>query len=113
MKKNTLKIRTRLVVAFLIVFNVLKKYVKLELPFKKFVLKPFLATGIMGVCSYTIFLILDGINFGNWATIISIIAAVVFYLASVIALKIYNKEDIYMLPKGGKIYRVLEKLKIY
>ena len=29
------------------------------------------------------------------------------------ALKIYNKEDIYMLPKGNKIYGILEKLKIY
>ena len=28
-------------------------------------------------------------------------------------IKIYNKEDIYMLPKGDKIYRILEKLKIY
>ena len=100
-------------VAFIIVYNVLKKFVKLDLPFKKFVLKPAIATAIMGVCSYTLFLLLDGINLGNMATIISIIFAVIIYLASVIALKIYNKEDVYMLPKGDKIYRILEKLKIY
>ena len=100
-------------VAFIIVFCVLKKYVKLDLPFKKFVVKPFLATGIMGVCSYTTFTLLNGINFGNKATIISIILAVIIYLASVVVLKIYNKEDIYMLPKGEKIYKILEKLKIY
>jgi stage V sporulation protein B len=95
------------------VFNVLKKYVKLDLPFKKFVLKPALATGIMGICSYTLFLILNIINIGKMATIISIVFAIVVYLLAVIALKIYNKEDIYMLPKGEKIYRSLEKLKIY
>ena len=100
-------------VAFTIVFNVLKKYVKLDLPFKKFVLKPVLATGIMGVCSYTLFLILDGINLGKVATIISIVFAVIIYLVAVVVLKIYNKEDIYMLPKGNKIYKILEKLKIY
>ena len=100
-------------VAFTIVFNVLKKYVKLDLPFKKFVLKPALATGIMGICSYTIFLVLDGINLGNKATIISIMFAVLIYLMAVIALKIYNKEDILMLPKGEKIYKILQKLKIY
>ncbi len=100
-------------VAFIIVFNVLKRYVKLDLPFNKFVVKPFLATGIMGVCSYTLFLLLNGINMGNMATIISIIFAVIIYLAAVFALKIYSKEDIYMLPKGEKIYKVLEKLKIY
>ena len=100
-------------VAFTIVFNVLKKYVKLDLLFRKFVLKPALATAIMGVCSYTIFLVLNSIIPGNKATIISMLSAVAIYLMSVIALKIYNKEDIYMLPKGQKIYEFLERIKIY
>ena len=100
-------------VAFTIVFNVLKKHVKLDLPIKKFVLKPVFATVIMGICSYTLFLILNVIKFGKMATIISIIFAVITYLAAVVALKIYSKEDIYMLPKGEKIYKILEKLKIY
>ena len=76
-------------------------------------LKPAIATAIMGICSYTLFLLLNGINLGNKATIISILFAVVVYLAAVVALKIYNKEDIYMLPRGDKIYKILEKSKIY
>ena len=100
-------------VAFAIVFNVLKKYVKLDLPFNKFVIKPAIATTIMAVCSYTLYLLMDRIISGGLATIIAMLFAVVIYLAAVVALKIYNKEDIYMLPKGGKIYEILEKLKIY
>ena len=100
-------------VAFAIVFNVLKKYVKLDLPFNKFVIKPAIATIIMAVCSYTLYLLMDRIISGGLATIIAMLFAVVIYLAAVVALKIYNKEDIYMLPKGGKIYEILEKLKIY
>ncbi len=100
-------------IAFIIVFNVLKKYVKLDLPFKKFILKPAIATTIMGICSYTLFEILNNIIFEKKAIIISIIFAAIIYLAAVIALKIYNKEDILMLPKGEKIYRFLEKIKIY
>lgn len=100
-------------IAFTIVFNVLKKYVKLDLPFKKFIFKPIIATGIMGVCSYTLYTLLSGIISGNKATIISILFAIIIYVISVIALKIYNKEDIYMLPKGDKIYKFLEKMKIY
>lgn len=100
-------------VAFTIVFNVLKKYVKLDLPFKKFVIKPAIATGIMGVCSYTLFLLLNVIIPGNKATIISMLFAVIIYILAVVALKIYNKEEIYMLPKGEKIYKILEKIKIY
>ena len=100
-------------VAFLIVFNILKRNVKLNLPFKKFILKPALATGIMAVCSYTMFLILNSIIPGNGATIISMLFAVIIYVLSVVVLKIYNKEDIYMLPKGEKIYKLLEKIKLY
>ncbi len=100
-------------VAFAIVFNVLKKYVKLDLPFNKFVIKPAIATTIMAVCSYTLYLLLDRIISGRLATIIAMLFAVVIYLAAVVALKIYNKEDIYMLPKGDKIYKILEKTKIY
>ena len=100
-------------VAFAIVFNVLKKYVKLELPFNKFVIKPAIATTIMAVCSYTLYLLLDRIISGRLATIIAMLFAVIIYLSAVVALKIYNKEDIYMLPKGDKIYKFLEKTKIY
>ena len=100
-------------VAFTIVFNVLKKYVKLDLPVGKFVIKPAIATGIMSVCSYTLYLILKGIIPGNMATLIAMAFAVIVYIAAVLALKIYNREDIYMLPKGEKIYKFLEKKKIY
>ena len=100
-------------VAFTIVFNVLKKYVKLDLPLGKFVIKPAIATGIMSVCSYTICVILKGIIPGNTATLIAMAFAVIVYIAAVLALKIYNREDIYMLPKGEKIYKFLEKKKIY
>ena len=67
----------------------------------------------MGVCSYTVFLLLNSIIPGNKATIISILFAMIIYVLSVAVLKIYNKEDIYMLPKGDKIYKILEKMKIY
>ncbi len=100
-------------VAFLIVFNILKRNVKLDLPFKKFIFKPAVATGIMAVCSYTMFLILNSIIPGNGATIIAMLFAVIIYVLSVVVLKIYNKEDIYMLPKGDKIYKLLEKIKLY
>ena len=100
--------------AFAIVFIVLQKYIKLDLPFKKFVIKPGIAAGIMGVCSYTIYNLLSNTFLhGNKATIISIIFAVIIYLMSVVALKIYSKEDIKMLPKGDKILNILTKMKIY
>ena len=76
-------------------------------------IKPAIATGIMSVCSYTLYVILKGIIPGNTATLIAMAFAVIVYIAAVLALKIYNREDIYMLPKGEKIYKFLEKKKIY
>ena len=101
------------IIAFIIAFNTLKKYVKLDLPFKKFVIKPIIATGIMIISSYTLFLRLNCIITENRATIISILFAMIIYIILVFELKIYNKDDIYMLPKGKKIYKILEKIKIY
>ena len=100
-------------IAFTIAFTTLRKNIKLELGFSKLILKPVVATAIMGICSYFIFNILNGIIIEKMATIIAIIVAVVVYGLSIVVLKIFSKEEIYMLPYGTKIYGVLEKLKIY
>lgn len=102
------------VVAFSIAITVLKKNIKLNLTFNKFVLKPVIATTIMGVCSYFIYIVLNNSIFsGNKATIITIISAVIIYVIALLALRILNKEEIYMLPQGTKIYRFLLKTGIY
>ena len=100
-------------IAFTISFITLIKNIKLNLGFSKLVFKPIIATIIMGICSYFIFNLINGIIIEKMATIIAIIIAVIIYALSIIALKIFSKEEIYMLPYGTKIYGLLEKLKIY
>lgn len=100
-------------IAFLIGFKVLRKNMKLDLTFSKFILKPILATSMMGICSYAVYLLLSGINAGKLATIIAILVAVLVYGLAVIALKIFTKEEIFMIPYGNKLYKILEKLEIY
>lgn len=100
-------------VAFTIAFNVLRANVKLNLKFSKFVLKPLIATIIMAVCSYFVYMCLSGIILEELATIIAIVVAVIIYLLAVLALKILTKEEIYMIPYGQKFYKILEKLGIY
>ena len=102
-------------VAFAIAFTVLRKNIKLDLTVGKFVIRPLLATIIMGVCSYFLYskLLVSGIIVGKWATILSLLFAVIIYVLAVVALKILNKEEILMLPFGNKIYKVLEKLGVY
>ena len=67
----------------------------------------------MGICSYFSYLILLGIIHQNLATIISIIIAIIIYVLSLLALKVFSKQEIQLMPKGEQIYRILKKLKIY
>ena len=67
----------------------------------------------MAVCSYFIYSVLLGIISANMATIVAIISAMILYGLSIIALKVFKKEEIEMLPYGNKLCKILEKLKIY
>ena len=67
----------------------------------------------MGICSYFTYLLIGSIIPKTMATIISIVVAIVIYLVSVIVLKVLSKEEMMMIPYGGKIVKVLEKLGIY
>lgn len=72
-----------------------------------------MAVTIMGICSYSSYLILCGIITQKLATIVSIIIAVITYAMAIIALKVFSKKELNMIPGGNKICKVLEKLKIY
>ena len=100
-------------IAFIISYYVLKKNMKLDLKFSKFVLKPCIATGIMSVCSYFIYDILSQIHPGRIVTIISFVSAVIIYAVAVIVLKIFNKEEMGMIPFGNKLYELLQNIGIY
>ncbi len=100
-------------IAFAISIVVVLKNIKLNLTFTKFVIKPLIATAIMGICSYFIYSALIGIIATRMATIIAILVAVIVYIFAVIALKVFTKEEIYMIPYGTKLCKILEKLKIY
>lgn len=100
-------------VAFSIAITALLKNIKLNLTFSKFVIKPFIATAIMGVCSYFVYFNLKGIIIERMATIIAILVAVIIYALAVVILKIFTKEEFKMMPAGDKIVKVLEKIKIY
>ena len=100
-------------VAFTIAFNILRKNIKIKLTFSKFVVKPILATLIMAICSYFVFMMLSGIIVEKVAIIITILFAVLIYGISIIALNIFTKEEMYMIPYGQKLYAILQKVGIY
>lgn len=68
---------------------------------------------MMGICSFCIYNYLSGIIIEKMSIIISLVVAVVIYLLSIISLKIFDKEEINMIPYGAKIYSFLEKIGLY
>mgnify|MGYP000053894371 CR=1 FL=1 len=98
-------------IALLIGFFVLMKNIKLDINFSKFIIKPILATFMMGIVSLYNYLI--RIITENMAIIITLMIAGVIYFLSIISLKIFDKEEICMLPFGKNIYYFLEKIGLY
>lgn len=97
-------------VSVILQFKILKKEIKLKLDYKKFIIKPFIATVIMGVTSYNTYLILlSKMISENLATILSLIIAIIAYLVMIILLKVFSEEEIYMIPYGKKFYKFLRK----
>ena len=100
--------------AFLLSFIFLIKTIKLDLNLNKFIIKPVIATIAMCACSYYIYTILiGGIISAKLATILAIVIAVIVYVVMIVILKIFDEEEITMIPYGTKIYKILEKLGIY
>lgn len=99
--------------AFSIAIIALIKNIKLDLTFSKFVIKPIVATFIMVVCSYYIYISLSGIIVEKLATIIAILVAIIIYILAVLVLKVFSEKEILTLPMGNKIYKILKKIKIY
>ena len=102
------------IVSFTIVYSVLKRTVKLDFHISQMIIKPLIITVLMCIVSYASYkgLLVLGIS-SIIATVIGIIIAIIVYAILVILFKILSKEDIYMLPKGEKIYEILQKFKIY
>ncbi len=100
-------------ISFTIGFTVLRKTIPLNLGWKKFLIKPAFCTGIMAVCSYALYQFLGGLYTDRTASAVAMLFAVLVYGLSLLAFKVLTKEEIFMLPYGQKIYKVLLKLRIY
>ena len=91
----------------------LSKYIKLDIKIIKHIIKPLISAGIMGLVAYgTHYVLIDRIG-NSKATIIAILIGAIIYGVMLIATKTLSKEDMYMIPFGTKIYKILVKLKIY
>ncbi len=102
------------VIAFSIEFTVLSRSLKLRLPPGRFLIKPVAAAAVMGAGTYVSYHLLHWLTHSNSISVIlSIIVAVVIYLAMVLILKVLSLQEISELPKGQYLVRLLQKLPFY
>ena len=96
-------------IAFFISFFVLSKKIELELELNRILVKPVIATIIMVVALYFSNVFLNGIISEKMAIIVAMIIAIDIYFCLIIKFKIFNKEQICMLPYGKEILNFIEK----
>ena len=100
-------------IASIIDIKIMKKYIKLEINKKDYIIKPILACIMMGICSICTYKILLSIISEKLCTIISIFVAIVVSIMSALCLKIFSKSNMYMIPFGQKLYKILQFVGIY
>ncbi len=90
------------------------KETKVKPDFVSVFLKPLISGAMCGGAAYLVYSLLNGkLGVGNTvSTFISIVVGAVVYFVILLLIKGFAKDDIEMLPKGEKIAKVLEKLKL-
>ena len=104
---------TAYAVAALIEFLYIKKHLNMKFSKKEFLLKPLLTVTTMFVVVKMSYALTFKILASNTlSTLISIMIGGLVYVIVLLAIGGMRKEEILLMPKGEKIYRMLKKLKL-
>lgn len=82
---------------------------KIRLDFTTILIKPFLSALLMGGVVFFVYRGLSFILGGKVSTLVSVLAGVLVYASGLLIFKAVKKEDFTMLPKGERVYQLLEK----
>jgi len=92
-------------------FIILRKNTNLKIDKIKFILKPVLASAFMGIIAYITYIYLATVISSKISTVIALGISVIVYFILIIILKIFSKEELYMLPFGKKLHFFFRKNK--
>ena len=94
---------------FVMCFISLKKCLNNKFSINKFIIKPIISSVIMTAVSYIMYIkLVWQIQNNIILLLISIICGMIAYIISIIMLKILDKEEIYMIPYGQKLFKTVE-----
>lgn len=101
------------IISMTISLIILRKNIDLDFKISKFIIKPAIATEVMGIVSFYMYKWLKCIIMQNIAIIVSIIFAVLIYVIIIFRIRIFDEEEIYMLPFSKYFHkkrRILSKI---
>lgn len=98
-------------ISFVICFLSLKKNINIDFKISKFLIKPIICSILMYVVTYITY---NKININVSQSILlifSLLIGLIVYIISVFLLKTLSEEEIFMIPYGQKIYKIIHKNK--
>ena len=98
-------------ISFVICLISLKKNMDISFKIGKFVIKPIIASVIMALTTYLLYIRLSTLIYSKILLIVCLLVGVCIYIISVFLLRILSKEEIFMIPYGQKMYKRLERTK--
>lgn len=94
---------------FIMCFISLKKCLYNKFSINKFIIKPIISSIVMTAVSYIIYIKLEWQIQNNIILLLtSIIGGIIAYIISIILLKTLDKEEIFMIPYGQKLFKTIE-----
>lgn len=89
------------------------KYTGIKLEYYSVLIKPFFAGAVSGVSAFAVYNLLLGVMHKNFvATAGAIAVAAAVYLVALSLFSVLSSEDILTLPKGDKILKICQKIKL-
>lgn len=85
------------------------RYTKTELTFRAFIVKPVLASALMGVCTWGVYRAAQPFFGVLISMALSVAVSVIVYLAAILLTKTLSEDEIFLLPKGEKIAGFMKK----
>ena len=86
------------------------KHSKVRPDFINTILKPFICGAICAATAFGVYTLLNRFASYVIALMVAIVVAVIVYIIVLMLIKTFDKEEIYMLPKGNNLVTILEKL---
>ncbi len=99
------------VISFTYGFTILTRCVPVKMTLPKYVFKPLIAAGVMGICAYLSYKLIIALTHINIvAVLLSILISAIVYFALLIYLNVLSRSELERFPYGDKLVKITEKL---